>query len=140
MDRLINSYSTVTQLWGPITLRNPAYGGDMFSKTSVLSTATQYNVPENIYNRLIDVCEVVSHTRRLPFTPRNIPVKRLIRLQGRRLDGLRQLKNPMASLGIEFANLWRTRNQIFPSLRGIKFVGQCCKISLRQIKIILLSS
>jgi hypothetical protein len=29
----------VTQLWNPITLRNPKVGGDMFSETSVLTRA-----------------------------------------------------------------------------------------------------
>jgi hypothetical protein len=50
MERLINSDTTVTQLWNPITIRNPEDGDDMFSKTSVLTTATQYKVPEGTYN------------------------------------------------------------------------------------------
>jgi hypothetical protein len=40
MDRLINSESTVTHFWNPITLRNSEYGGDMFSETSILTRAT----------------------------------------------------------------------------------------------------
>jgi hypothetical protein len=32
MERLINSDSTVTQLWNPIILRNPEEGDDTFSK------------------------------------------------------------------------------------------------------------
>jgi hypothetical protein len=35
MDGLINSDSTVTQLWNPITLRNPEDGGNMFYKMSI---------------------------------------------------------------------------------------------------------
>jgi hypothetical protein len=48
MERLINSDSTVTQLWGPITLRDPEDGGDMFAETSVITRATRYNVPGSI--------------------------------------------------------------------------------------------
>jgi hypothetical protein len=51
MERLINSDSTVTQLGNPITLRNPEdlhLQGDMSSKTSVLTIATWYKVPEDI--------------------------------------------------------------------------------------------
>jgi hypothetical protein len=29
MERLINSDSTVTQLWSPTTPKNPEYGGDV---------------------------------------------------------------------------------------------------------------
>jgi hypothetical protein len=29
---------------------NPDYSGDIFSKTSVVAIATQYNVPEGIHN------------------------------------------------------------------------------------------
>jgi hypothetical protein len=47
MERLINSDSTVTQLWNPITLKNPEGGGDMFSETSTLTTAIRYKVPEH---------------------------------------------------------------------------------------------
>jgi hypothetical protein len=35
MERLIKSDSTVTQMWNPITLRNPGDGGDMFPKMAV---------------------------------------------------------------------------------------------------------
>jgi hypothetical protein len=41
--------SVVTQLWNPITLRDPADGDDTFSETSVRTTATRYKVPEGIY-------------------------------------------------------------------------------------------
>jgi hypothetical protein len=50
MERLINSDSTVTQLWNPITLKNPEDGGDMLFETSVRTRATQYKVLEVIYN------------------------------------------------------------------------------------------
>jgi hypothetical protein len=48
MERLINIDSKVTQLWSPITLRNPEDGGDTFSETSVLIRHGR-KVPENIY-------------------------------------------------------------------------------------------
>jgi hypothetical protein len=32
------------------SLKNPEDGSDIFSETSVLTTATQYKVPEDIYN------------------------------------------------------------------------------------------
>jgi hypothetical protein len=48
MERLINSDSTVTQLWNPITLRNPEDGGDTFSETSVRTRAIRYKIPEGI--------------------------------------------------------------------------------------------
>jgi hypothetical protein len=48
MERLINNDSTVTQLWNPITLRNPEDGGDIFFEMSVLTTAARYKVPEDI--------------------------------------------------------------------------------------------
>jgi hypothetical protein len=35
MERMINSDSTVTLLWNPITLRNPEDGDDTFSEKSV---------------------------------------------------------------------------------------------------------
>jgi hypothetical protein len=50
MERLSNSDSMVTQLWNTITLRNPEDGDNTFSKTSVRTRATQYKVPEDIYN------------------------------------------------------------------------------------------
>jgi hypothetical protein len=50
VERLINSDSTITQLWSPITLRNPEDGGDTISKTLVLTTAIQYKVPEDIHH------------------------------------------------------------------------------------------
>jgi hypothetical protein len=53
MERLINSDSMVTRLWNPITLRNPEDGADMFSETSVLTRATRYKVPEDIYKIII---------------------------------------------------------------------------------------
>jgi hypothetical protein len=50
MERLINTVSTITQLWNSITPRNPEDGGDMFSARSVRTRATQYNIPECINN------------------------------------------------------------------------------------------
>jgi hypothetical protein len=50
MERLINSDSTVTELWNPITLRNPEYGCDMLSETSVLTRATRYKFAEGMHN------------------------------------------------------------------------------------------
>jgi hypothetical protein len=40
--------SMVTQLWGPIILRNPKNGGDMISETSVLTRGTLCRVLEGI--------------------------------------------------------------------------------------------
>jgi hypothetical protein len=48
---VINSDPTVTQLWSPISLRNTKDGGDMLSKTSILTRATRCNNPEDIYHR-----------------------------------------------------------------------------------------
>jgi hypothetical protein len=50
MERLSNSSSMITQLWNPITLRNPEDEDDRFSKTSVQTKATQYRVSEGNYN------------------------------------------------------------------------------------------
>jgi hypothetical protein len=44
MEKLSKNDSKVTHLWNPITLRNPEYGGNMFSKTSVETRATLYKV------------------------------------------------------------------------------------------------
>jgi hypothetical protein len=52
MESLINNDSAVIQLGNPINLSNPKDRGEMFSKTSVLTRATWYEVPEGIYNRL----------------------------------------------------------------------------------------
>jgi hypothetical protein len=51
MEKQINGDSTVTQLWNPISLRNPEDAGDVFSETSVLTRAARYKAPEGIYNR-----------------------------------------------------------------------------------------
>jgi hypothetical protein len=48
MEGLINSDSPVTQLWNYITLRDYEDGGDIFPETSVLTTATRQQVPEDI--------------------------------------------------------------------------------------------
>jgi hypothetical protein len=53
--RLINSNSMAIQLWGPATLRNPEDGGDIFSETSLLTRATRYKVPEDIYTKFLGV-------------------------------------------------------------------------------------
>jgi hypothetical protein len=50
MKRLINSNSTVTNCCR-ITARKPEDGGDIFSETSDLITATRYKVPKDIYHR-----------------------------------------------------------------------------------------
>jgi hypothetical protein len=51
MERLINSDSTVTQLWNPITLRNPEDEGVMSSGTSVQITGTGRKAPQGNYRR-----------------------------------------------------------------------------------------
>jgi hypothetical protein len=53
MDRLFNSDSTATELRNPIILRNSEDGSDMFSETSIMTTATWYKVPEGSYNQTI---------------------------------------------------------------------------------------
>jgi hypothetical protein len=52
MVRLINSDSTIMQLWSPITLRHPEDEGDIFSEMSVLSKATLCNTQELVYQDL----------------------------------------------------------------------------------------
>jgi hypothetical protein len=48
---MIDSDSTVTQLWSPSTLGNPEDGGDMLSETSVRTRELHGTiVPEGIYN------------------------------------------------------------------------------------------
>jgi hypothetical protein len=47
---LVTTHTTETQLWIPITPRNPEDGGDMFSEASVRTRTTRYKVPEGIYN------------------------------------------------------------------------------------------
>jgi hypothetical protein len=49
-ERLINSDSTVTQLWNPIIPRNNEDGGDMFSETSVRTRDTRQKAPQDVYN------------------------------------------------------------------------------------------
>jgi hypothetical protein len=49
-ERISNSVSTAIQLWKPINLRNPEDGDDTFSETSVQTSATRYNIPEDIFN------------------------------------------------------------------------------------------
>jgi hypothetical protein len=58
MERLINSDSMGTHLWNPIILKNPEDGGNRFPKTSVLTRATQYKVPEGIYNTVACLLKV----------------------------------------------------------------------------------
>jgi hypothetical protein len=55
MKMLINNYSTVTQLWNPIALRKFEDGDDTFSETSVVTSATEYKVSEDIYNVRFEV-------------------------------------------------------------------------------------
>jgi hypothetical protein len=50
MERLINSDTTVTQLWDRIAVRNPEDRDDASSETSVRTRPTRYKVPEGIYN------------------------------------------------------------------------------------------
>jgi hypothetical protein len=52
MEGLSNSYSTVTQLWNRITLRNPEDGDDTLSETYIRTRATRDKVPEGIHNWL----------------------------------------------------------------------------------------
>jgi hypothetical protein len=51
MERLISGVSMVMQVWNLITPRNPEDGSDMFSEMSVQTRATQYKIPEGIYNK-----------------------------------------------------------------------------------------
>jgi hypothetical protein len=50
MERMINSDSTVAQVWNPIITKNLEDGGDTFSEASVRTRATGYKVTEGIYN------------------------------------------------------------------------------------------
>jgi hypothetical protein len=50
---MVNSDPMVTQLWSPITLRNPEDGGDKVSETSVLTTTIWHKVPDRIYIALL---------------------------------------------------------------------------------------
>jgi hypothetical protein len=52
-ERLINRYFTVKQLLNPFTLRNPEDRDVMFRETSVLTRATRYKVPKDIYHSYI---------------------------------------------------------------------------------------
>jgi hypothetical protein len=62
------------------------------------------SLPHFLDNWLTDGGEVVSLTRRPPFTPKKIPVRDCVNLRAIvRLEGLGKLKkkNPMTSSGIE---------------------------------------
>jgi hypothetical protein len=49
MEKLMNSDSTVMQLWNPITPRNSEDEGDMFSEMLVLTRVTWYKATEDLY-------------------------------------------------------------------------------------------
>jgi hypothetical protein len=49
MERLSDFVSTA-QLWKSINLRTPEDGDDTFSEMLVRTSATQYKVPEGIFN------------------------------------------------------------------------------------------
>jgi hypothetical protein len=53
MKRLSKCVSTVIQLWEPINLRTPEDVDNTFSETSVLNSATRYQVPESVLNNII---------------------------------------------------------------------------------------
>jgi hypothetical protein len=59
MEMLFNSNSSVIQLWNPITLRNHEDGGDMFSKTLVLTRVTWHKASEDIYPVTLSVGRAV---------------------------------------------------------------------------------
>jgi hypothetical protein len=48
MERLRNSFSTVTLVWNSVTLKNPEDGDDALSETSVSTRATRQKIPEGI--------------------------------------------------------------------------------------------
>jgi hypothetical protein len=73
MDRLINRDSIVTQLWDLITLRSPEEGGNMFSETSALTTATRYNDPDGVYHWYL---RDSYHRRQCSWTKHSIPLWR----------------------------------------------------------------
>jgi hypothetical protein len=50
MEKLINSDSSVTQMWNPINLRDLENGDDKFSETPLRTRATWHKVPEGINN------------------------------------------------------------------------------------------
>jgi hypothetical protein len=67
MKRLINSDSTITQVWNAITLENTKDGGDMFSETSLRTSTTRHTVPDDIYNPLLLVRKRNIPTERPPL-------------------------------------------------------------------------
>jgi hypothetical protein len=60
MERLINSDSMVTQLWGPFSLRKPEDDGDMFSKMPVLKLQPCCTMSEKTI--IIDTAVKASYT------------------------------------------------------------------------------
>jgi hypothetical protein len=68
VERLINSGSTVKQLWIPMTLKNHEDGGVMSSETSVLTTATLHNVREGTY-KIKKCSHVPEHISRATVLP-----------------------------------------------------------------------
>jgi hypothetical protein len=51
MEKVINSDSTVTQMWRPVTPKNQDYVEDVISETSVLTIVTSYEIPADVYHQ-----------------------------------------------------------------------------------------
>jgi hypothetical protein len=69
MEGLIKSDSMVTQLWGPITLKNLEDGDDTFSEMSALTRATWHKFHKT---SIIDTAVKVSHSTKHPSMVRLI--------------------------------------------------------------------
>jgi hypothetical protein len=55
MERLMNSDSTVKQLWNPITLWNAEDVGDIFFETSALTKSYTAQCPNSIKESVVEV-------------------------------------------------------------------------------------
>jgi hypothetical protein len=49
LEKLSNSVFTVMHLWKPINLGTRGHEGDIFSETSVRTSATRYKLPQDIF-------------------------------------------------------------------------------------------